>query len=478
MRPVASNDDIESPPFEFRFRGIGPIEDAKMELAPLTIIAGRNNTGKTYLVYTLYGFLKTWRARPGFAYHLAHGPTGTPPMKLATLMADFMEQGEASLAIAPEVLAKERRSILRRLSQDFSEDTLGFIFSPADEVFSQGSFEATLGGTFFPSIRSINATSNDDSFHLSYDSGNLAISGRHAHRRKLNPVHAQYMASELLLSFLFPELPEPFILSAERFGISLFYKELDFTRNRLVELLQQIGGERDVRQLSPFLVLDNFAGRYALPIRNNIDYTRSIADVRRLKSELYEEKLFDGIKDLLGGYFKSSDDEIEFRSTARGARRFNIPLHLASSSARGLSDLYFFLRHTAQKNHLLIIDEPESHLDTSNQVLLARLLGRFVRAGIKVLVTTHSDYLIKEFNNLIMMNGLEDRRSSLAGQLGYQDDDFLGPELVHAYIAENNTLVKCNVDEFGLEMPVFDKTIDDINRVSSTLSSLLSAGEK
>ena len=478
MHPVASNDDIESPPIEFRFRGIGPIEDANMEIAPLTIIAGRNNTGKTYLVYTLYGFLKTWRAWPGFAYHLAHGPTGTPPMKLATLMADFMKQGEASLAIAPEVLAEERMSILRQLSQRFSKDALGWIFSSTDEVFNQGSFEATLGGTYLPSSRSINVASNDDSFHLSYDSANMVISGRNARRHEPNSDHALFMAYDLLLSFLFPGLPEPFILSAERFGISLFYKELDFTKNRLVELLQQIGGERDGSRLSPFLVIDNFAGRYALPIRDNIDYTRSIADARRSRSEVYEEKLFDGIKDLLGGYFARSDDEVEFRSTARGVRGFNIPLHLASSSARGLSDLYFFLRHTARKNHLLIIDEPESHLDTSNQVRLARLLGRFVRAGIKVLVTTHSDYLIKEFNNLIMLNGLEDRRSPFAGELGYQDDDLLASESVRAYIAENNTLVECNVDEFGLEMPVFDETIDDINRVSSTLSSLLSAGEK
>ena len=42
----------------FRFRNIGPVKDAELELGDLTIIAGRNNTGKTYIVYTLYGFLK------------------------------------------------------------------------------------------------------------------------------------------------------------------------------------------------------------------------------------------------------------------------------------------------------------------------------------------------------------------------------------------------------------------------------------
>ncbi len=37
-----------------RFQNIGPIKDAELELGDLTIIAGQNNTGKTYLVYTLY----------------------------------------------------------------------------------------------------------------------------------------------------------------------------------------------------------------------------------------------------------------------------------------------------------------------------------------------------------------------------------------------------------------------------------------
>ena len=32
-----------------------------MELGDFTLIAGRNNIGKTYLVYTLYGFLKMWK---------------------------------------------------------------------------------------------------------------------------------------------------------------------------------------------------------------------------------------------------------------------------------------------------------------------------------------------------------------------------------------------------------------------------------
>ena len=53
---------------------------------------------------------------------------------------------------------------------------------------------------------------------------------------------------KLCLSFLFPNFPHPFILSAERFGISLFYKELDFTKNRLVEFIAKVIGDIKKRE--------------------------------------------------------------------------------------------------------------------------------------------------------------------------------------------------------------------------------------
>jgi hypothetical protein len=44
---------------------------------------------------------------------------------------------------------------------------------------------------------------------------------------------------------LLPELPsDPFVLSAERFGISLFYRELDLRKSQLVDLLQKYGDSK------------------------------------------------------------------------------------------------------------------------------------------------------------------------------------------------------------------------------------------
>ncbi|MCY4264821.1 MAG: AAA family ATPase [Gammaproteobacteria bacterium] len=267
-------------------------------------------------------------------------------------------------------------------------------------------------------------------------------------------------------------LPTPFILSAERFGISLFYRELDFTKNQLVDLLQKIGDQKNNENYSPFLFIDRTTSRYALPIKDNIDYTRNIADHKKDKSDLYSSKVFGDIEAMMAGNYKIVDDEIRFMSKPRdGEKRFNIPLHLASSSVRGLSDLYFYLRHIANNNQLLIIDEPESHLDTNNQVQLARLLARLVNSGVKVLITTHSDYLIKEINNLIMLDHDFEGKDKVRRKLKYKKEDSLNKNCVSAYIATTKGLTSCAVDKYGIEMPVFDETIDRINTVSNELAS-------
>ena len=172
---------------------------------------------------------------------------------------------------------------------------------------------------------------------------------------------------------------------------------------------------------------------------------------------------------MMKGSYRSSGDDIRFRSKVR-KDGFDIPLHLASSSVRELSYLYFFLRYVARKNQLLIIDEPESHLDTFNQIQFARLLARAVHAGLKVLITTHSDYIVKEINNLLMLSAPFEEKDEVLKELGYSKHDFLKPDSVRAYVAEKNTLTRCTIEKHGIDMPVFDTTIDAINRVSSELS--------
>ena len=47
-------------------KNIGILKQADFSLGDITIICGKNNTGKTYTAYALYGFLQSWRSLTDF----------------------------------------------------------------------------------------------------------------------------------------------------------------------------------------------------------------------------------------------------------------------------------------------------------------------------------------------------------------------------------------------------------------------------
>ena len=46
---------------KFTFKNLGAVDHAILELSPLTIVCGLNNTGKTYVTYATYALLAKWR---------------------------------------------------------------------------------------------------------------------------------------------------------------------------------------------------------------------------------------------------------------------------------------------------------------------------------------------------------------------------------------------------------------------------------
>ncbi|MDE0298984.1 MAG: AAA family ATPase [Candidatus Poribacteria bacterium] len=464
-------------PPTFRFKNVGPVKNAELELGDLTIIAGRNNTGKTYLAYTLYGFLKMWKRWLDTDALLALVTNDCVDFPDIYSITDKVNrEGRVSFPLDRKQFSRQQRTVIQELARNFSEDALSSVFSAYQSDFHRSHLDVKPNEDISEGSHVVKEKIGEsDSLSIEYDGSNVVVSTNKVKNQQLIPDLGLNIIHQYFLLLLHNQLPDPFILSAERFGISLFYKELDFTKNQLVDLLQKLGENKNTDRISPFLFVDRTTSRYALPIKDNIDFTRDISDLQKRKSEIFESKLFDDIKDMMDGYYGSSSDDIRFISKTRKQEgKFNILLHLASSSARELVDLYFFLKHVAKKNHLLIIDEPESHLDTSNQILLARLLARCVRAGLKVLITTHSDYLIKEINNLVMLSRPFEDKEAVIKKLKYSPDDFLDSESVRAYVAEDNSLTRCDVDRFGIDMPVFDETIDEINRVANDLASRMS----
>lgn len=125
----------------------------------------------------------------------------------------------------------------------------------------------------------------------------------------------------------------------------------------------------------------------------------------------------------------------------------------------------------------LVLDRPEAGEHPVRQRAFARSLARHVSAGGKALVATHSDYLIKELNILIMLGGKDEHLARVRKNHYYAPDEALDHKRVRCYTTEvdkNQRYVgigaKCPVDEeFGIEVPTFDGTINEQNDICTEI---------
>ena len=83
-----------------------------------------------------------------------------------------------------------------------------------------------------------------------------------------------------------------------------------------------------------------------------------------------------------------------------------LPLMNASSMVSELAPVVLYLRHVVGPDSVLIIEEPESHLHPAMQVEFTRQLAMIVRSGIRLIVTTHSEWVLEELANTVQRSAL------------------------------------------------------------------------
>ena len=423
---------------KFRFKNIGPIKEAELELGDLTIIAGRNNTGKTYMVYTLYGFLKNFTdllfGKAGSRFFESHFEK---MVSLSTdeLVSKLIAEGQVEWEVDKNFLIEEQARLIQKMTREFSEHGISRVFNTSQGSFEDASLESEFSAEISTHIDLDISSKKGRNLSIGYNGTKIIVlltNSEPVRDSETEPLLIKRIF-ELIYSYFFlldsfESKHRPFILSSARHSIPLFTNELDYVRSQVVRLLQQ---QEDGQNGESALGSDPLrnTSRYALPIHDNIDFSRSIPG-RAEGNDNKPRNVFPGdIEKMMEGYFQSRNGDLRFISSADNRLDFDIPLHLASSSAWEMSNLYFFLGYFMdnRSGDFLIIDEPESHLDTANQIQFARLLARLVNSGTKVLITTHSDYIIKEINNLIMLNSSFEDKDEILEEFGYQADDRLDP---------------------------------------------------
>ena len=135
-----------------------------------------------------------------------------------------------------------------------------------------------------------------------------------------------------------------------------------------------------------------------------------------------------------------------------------------SSMVSELAPVILFLKHLVQPGDLVILEEPESHLHPAIQQQMARAIVRLKNAGVKVLITTHSDLFLGSINNLMKLHS---SRASILDQLGLEEQDRLDPHDVAAYqfvpsdTTGSNDVIRLGINEdSGIEETEFSTVVE------------------
>ena len=113
-----------------------------------------------------------------------------------------------------------------------------------------------------------------------------------------------------------------------------------------------------------------------------------------------------------------------------------------------LAPVVLYLRYAVQPGDLLIIEEPEAHLHPEMQAIFTRQLVAAIQSGIRILITTHSEWILEELANLVRLSELpEDRRD------GIEDKEIaLSPDQLGAWFFEPSAEGGSVVREISLDV--------------------------
>jgi len=242
-------------------------------------------------------------------------------------------------------------------------------------------------------------------------------------------------------------------------------KELTLYKTKIFDILTQ----SDINVSSKLLTrLQRNVNGYSKSVTDHIDFVAELFSTN--KNTNFYDAVIEFEKEVIDGHIAVSEQgEIKFITEG-----LELGTNSMSSTVKSLSSLMYYLKYKAKKGDFILIDEPELNLHQDNQVKLAKFLAKLTNMGIKILISTHSDYMIRVFNDLIMLNHIQTRDKSQASELakynGYQADEVLDHKNMAVYLFRKKKKVSAvHIDETGFEISTIDEVIDHINRTSNEI---------
>jgi predicted ATPase len=449
-----------------QFKNLGRLHTTELDLRPLTVIIGPNNSNKTYVAYSIYGLLSSLRSL-GFSVK-------------ARVVGNRISDETIAFEIAE--LKKFVEAVIEQGVREFHKQLGVFFQDSSGKLFSDTTYKLQLTDSEIFSIVSQFAQSRagteTDGERFSLDGSRLLY-----HSSLKEPEVARFLDPAEIIQYFLPQIgfPKPYLFPAERNAFIITYKVL---ANRRLKLL--LAGQRqafsyrhaDQRQME--LLRESGEIRYPQPVEDFLQLLTDI-EIDRSTKEQTAHPFRSAISRSVGGEALAAMIEktvqgtnaTVYKQTALGGseimvrlkRGFEIDLYNASSSIKQLAPLLLYLRYRAQANDLLIIDEPEMNLHPESQVKLLEILAVLVNQGVRILLTTHSPYIMAHLNNLVCRADTSELRRKQAKTLFNRNPDaLLDISDVSAYEVADQELRSLKDPEFGIRWDTLSDVAVDVQQ--------------
>ena len=484
---------------ELKVADFGPIVEAKVDLRPLTVFVGPSNTGKSYLAiltYALHQFFggmrhrMGWRVGPRFRFD-HHGPAlGELSEESVDALLDMARSPMSDADTAPPdsitlppPVAELLRSAFDRTARGLEQEVkrcFGLPDLPAITRKRKGRMttahvvmrrrmsshtdftthtvtfaDKTCLSTSIPSEVPIPV--NVDG-RLDIPDELLIDSTVDSTRRKHAAAYLLGSVSRMVLPSLVGPLYMPaYYLPADRTGIM-------HAHSVVVSSLIANAPTAGLRPIARTQMLSGVLADF-LEQLIEIDRTWRHQKTRRDLGKKIEETILGGSVQI------DRSAQIDYPRFAYRPQGWadDLALTHASSMVSELAPVVLYLRHMIGPDNVLIVEEPESHLHPAMQVEFTRQLAALITVGVRVIVTTHSEWLLEELANIV-------RRSELP-KAERGDGIGLHPNQVGAWLFEPKQRPKGSVvkeiclEDSGLYPSGYDEVASALHNEWADISS-------
>ena len=168
------------------------------------------------------------------------------------------------------------------------------------------------------------------------------------------------------------------------------------------------------------------------------------------------------IKRILHGEYRNVDGEERLQVAEDRYVKINFASSGQQEAVWILNVLFYYLLNN--KKSFFIIEEPESHLFPNAQKMIAEFISLAKNGGNKILVTTHSPYILGTVNNLLYANRISKEVGEKAVGEIIHPCKWLNFEKLSAYYVETGTIKSCLDEEFqAINNEIIDGASDEIN---------------